>query len=124
VENLRKEEFFKNNQLIKIHTASFLKQAKSKFFVLLVFGSYAKGTQDKKSDIDLLIITNEEELERKLAAALSTIRTHITAIRQNDFQEMIMKRDEVNIANETIDNHIIIYGAEQYYAMLGQRYVR
>ena len=37
---------------------------------------------------------------------------------------MINNREEVNVANETLNNHIILYGAEQYYSIMGGRYVK
>lgn len=128
IENLRKESFFKKNKLLKIHLNNFLEKTKDKFFILLVFGSYASGKQTKKSDIDLLAVIPEhgERFERELNATLSvsTEKFHINVINTESFKEMLGKRDEANVVNETLGNHIIIYGAELYYAFLGVRNVR
>lgn len=123
IENIRKEEFFKKNTIIKAHTGRFLNQAKNKMFILLVFGSYSSGTNTKKSDIDLLaiLLQDDEQFERQLNAAFSTLKTHITTITTDSFKEMLNKRDEMNIINETMNKHILLYGAEQYYALLGER---
>lgn len=128
VENIRKEDFFKKNPLIRVYLNRFLEKIKNKFFILLIFGSYASGNADKKSDIDLLAITPKEDsgFERQLNSAVSLSREHfhINIVSIAEFKEMLAKRDELNIANETLSCHIIVYGAEQYYALLGERYVR
>lgn len=128
IENLRKEDFFKKHDLIKIHITNFLKKSKNKFFILLIFGSYAQGKENKKSDIDLLAVLPsyikkfERELKSKLS--ISSKKFHITIISQESFYEMLQNREEMNVVNETINNHIILYGAEQYYSLLGERYVK
>jgi len=128
IENIRKENFFKHNLLIKIYINNFLIKSKNRFFVLLVFGSYASGKKTKKSDIDILAIlpNPNESFERSLNSALSTSneKFHINVITEENFKEMLQKRDEMNIVNETLNNHIIFYGAEQFYALLGERDVR
>jgi len=128
IENLRKENFFNKHDLIKIHVGNFLKKCSDKLFLLLVFGSYAEGKETKKSDVDLLAIVpfKTEKFERELKAALSVSskRFHITVINQESFNEMLNKRDEMNVVNETLNNHVILCGAEQYYGLLGERDVR
>jgi len=128
VENIRKEYFFKKNPLIKIHINNFLDKTKYGFFILLVFGSYVSGKTTKKSDIDLLVIlpTVNEKFERQLKASLSVSdkNFHINIITDESFKEMINKRDEMNVVNETLNNHVLLYGAEQYYGLLGERDVR
>lgn len=126
IENIRKAEFLRKNPAIKAYMDRFLSQAKNKMFILLIFGSYAAGANNKKSDIDILAILpqEDEQFERQLNASLSTLKAHITAITTGSFREMLNKRDEMNIINETMSKHIILYGAEQYYALLGERDVR
>lgn len=53
---------------------------------IVLFGSYAKGTQTKDSDIDLLVVTNDNfvpgsfaqkmEIKLKIANALNTLRRY------------------------------------------------
>lgn len=128
VENIRKEHFFRKNNLIKVHIGNFLNKTKNHFFILLIFGSYAAGKQNKMSDIDLLAVLPEVDpkFERELKASLSTSikKFDINVISEESFREMLQKRDELNIINETFNSHIILYGAEQYYSLLGERNVR
>lgn len=130
VENLRKEKFFKKFPFIKIQTEGFLKKTGPNFFILLVFGSYAEGKIRKKSDIDLLAVLPEEDenesFERELNSvlSLSSKKFHIHVISQKSFEEMLAKREELNVANETLNRHLILYGAEAYYKLIGKRNVR
>ena len=128
IENIRKEDFFNKNSLIKIHIDNFIAKSKNNFFVLLVFGSYAAKKNDKKSDIDLLVIIPEYDdgFERELNASLSVSnkKFHTNIVDADGFKEMLLKRDEMNVANETLNNHLLLYGSELYYRLLGDRDVR
>lgn len=127
VENIRKEQFFRKNPLVAAHINKFLEKSKDKFFILLVFGSYAAGKQAKKSDIDLLAVLPEEDenFERSLNSSLSvsTQEFHVVSVSEESFKEMLAKRDDMNVVNETLNNHVLLYGAEFYYALLGDRSV-
>ena len=128
VENIRKEKFFKKNNLIKIHINNFLNKTQNHFFVLLVFVSYVAEKQNKKSDIDLLVIlpSEDDKFERELKASLSISipKFDINIATLESFREMLQKRDELNVINEAFNKHILLYGAEQYYSLLGERNVR
>ena len=128
IENIRKEHFFIKNPLIKIHINNFIEKSKNKFFILVLFGSYALQKQNKKLDIDLLAIVPEydEEFEKELNASLSASNKefHINIIDEDGFKEMLGKRDEMNVINETLNNHVLLYGADLYYLLLGDRDVR
>ncbi len=130
IENIRKEKLFHKYPTIKIVATDFLKKTKDSFFVLLVFGSYAEGNPRKDSDVDVLAILPEEDknnaFERQLNSVLSLSlpKCHLHVISQASFKEMITKRDEINIINEALNKHIIIFGAESYYKLLRERHVR
>lgn len=130
VENLRKEQFFWKYPPIGNLIKEFLSKTKQSFFVLLVFGSYAEGKIRKKSDVDILAILpeedNNESFERELNSvlSLSPIKFHVNIISQESFKEMLVKREELNLANETLNKHIVLYGGETYYKLLGERDVR
>lgn len=71
------------NGLIKQIKISLLHSDVSK---VILFGSYAKGTQSIDSDVDLLVVTNDNflpesfakkmEIKIKIASALHSIRKH------------------------------------------------
>ncbi len=130
VENIRKEKFFQKHQAIKIAAADFLKRTRYSFFVLLIFGSYAEGNPRKDSDVDILAILPQEDKDNAFQRELNSIlslslhKCHLNIISQASFKEMIAKRDEMNIINEALSKHIIIFGGELYYKLLGERHVR
>ena len=59
IELRTKREFLKKHPWVEIMLEDML--SKQLFFIALVFGSYAKGKQTPKSDIDILIIVNEKK---------------------------------------------------------------
>src|SRR3989338_11390631 len=66
-ECIRRQELLKNKD-IEVMYDSF-KSMRSKLYVLLVFGSYAKKTQTKLSDIDLMFIVPdlaEDKMEKEI----------------------------------------------------------
>lgn len=130
VESLRKEKRLQKYPALKIFLKDFLKKTKHHFFMLLLFGSYAEGKPRKDSDVDILAVLPQEDkdelLERELnsVASLSPLRFHINIITQESFMELIVKREELNVVNEMLDRHIILFGGEIYYKLLGERDAR
>src|SRR4030042_2970084 len=57
----RKDNFLKKHPWAKVMLADILKNINGPFFILAVFGSYAKGLQNEKSDLDLLMIVNHKK---------------------------------------------------------------
>jgi len=86
-------------------------------FVVLLFGSYAKGKATKHSDIDLLIISNEEESKIQEVLDLFPLRIHSTFINFEDFRKAL-KTKEFSVISEAIKNNIILIGIEEYYRMI------
>ena len=73
-------------------------------FILLLFGSQAKGTATKNSDIDLLIVSDEEvakEVDRKIG--LLSYNIHLTPISYDGFVRM-NKSKEFTVVSEAIKN--------------------
>ena len=121
IELKRKKEFLNNNKWIKVMLNDILRSTNI-FFILLVFGSYAKEKQTKDSDIDLLVILqNKEEIksmERVIDNVYTKIKKGVNFIDINDFIEMIKDSNDLNIGNEAKKHHIILHGVEQYYQLL------
>ncbi|MFT4312720.1 MAG: nucleotidyltransferase domain-containing protein [Candidatus Woesearchaeota archaeon] len=84
--------------------------------IILLFGSYAKATQTKQSDIDLLVITEDtNEIERSISWIPKDI--HITKISYKEFDQML-KSKEFSVVSEAMKNNIIFQGIEDYYRFL------
>jgi predicted nucleotidyltransferase len=95
----------------------------SDFFMLLIFGSYAKGSENKKSDLDIALIIESEESKREMAPYIETIkRREIMKIdyyifTEKEFLEMLNNENQ-NVGKEIYRANLIYYGAIQYYKMI------
>ena len=87
-------------------------------FIILLFGGYAKGTETKHSDIDLLLISDEEHFKR-VEEKISTFpqNIHLTSVSYESFIRMA-KNNEFSVVSEAIKNNIILIGIEEYYRLL------
>ncbi|MCX6816055.1 MAG: nucleotidyltransferase domain-containing protein [Candidatus Aenigmarchaeota archaeon] len=123
-ETWRAKQFMRKNRAAGLIIEEILEKLKANFYVLVLFGSYAKGKQTEKSDIDLLLIADNnsraEELERTLTSIsrLSKKALHVTPMNFKDFISMASDK-ETNAVNQVLGNHIIFSGYEEYYKMLG-----
>ncbi len=121
-EALKRDNFLHRHKWLKLFLRDFSAFSPTSFYSLLVFGSYAKGKESKNSDLDLLLIiprfVNPEEFNSVLSRSYTKIKKHAIIVKESDFLEMLARPLELNVGNETIKNHVILYGAEQYYASL------
>lgn len=116
-EDERKNELLKNkniDQLLK-HV---LYKIKTSFFILLLFGSYAKGIQTKSSDIDLIFIFRESGWDDKIYDFLSLIplKTQPLVFTEEEFVRMKDSK-ESNVIKEMLNNYIILYNIESFYRL-------
>ena len=124
VENIKSRRFLERNTGIKLIIREIKEKIKTSYYTFILFGSYAKEKQHKRSDLDLLFIVPGEEFIKEIGAAINSvsaikpIKIHSLVVTSKDFKEMLAAKDEINIAKETLNNHIIFYGAEAYYSLL------
>jgi hypothetical protein len=95
---------------------------KDPFFTLLIGGSYAQGKQKKQSDLDVCIIIPQGQDKKPYEIALREGRlmmpeVHGFTFTAEEFRKML-ENDEFNLGKELARKHILIYGGEQYYALL------
>ena len=95
----------------------------TKFFILLLTGSYAKKNQTKTSDLDIVIISDEDP--KKIMAQISyesetsIPKIHPYVFTKDQFLKMLSDDGE-NYGKETARNSFIFYGGSQYYAVLNE----
>lgn len=77
-------------------------QKDKKLRLVLIFGSYAKETADKNSDVDIFIGTLDREIKEKYS-------------NDSKFSVKIGKLGKDNLSKEIEKNHIILKGGEIYY---------
>lgn len=121
-ETHKKSCFYKEHKVLKTCFLDFLKEAKRyNIHSLVIFGSYASGKETKKSDLDVLIISeNKKQMDsmHKLinnAFKLSDVEINPIVIGRKDFVEMLINKIKLNIGKEALKNHIIIYGIERFW---------
>ena len=112
-------EYERRNELIKNSNFRVIYESLNKIsfpFIVLLFGSHAKKTATKHSDIDLMIISDNP---KKIHEAISLIPLKIQAIplTPQEFFSMAKSR-EFSVVSEAIKKNIIIIGIEDYYRLL------
>ncbi len=116
-ETLRREELLKNKDLFSMY--SYFKDLEEPFFILLLFGSYTSGKNRKGSDIDLMLIADNEDTKKKIKSkiALIPLEIHLTEFNSSEFVSML-KTTKFNVGQEAFYNNIILCGIEDYYKMV------
>lgn len=118
-EMYKSKRFFEKYPIIKKFFQEMINSIKITSYIILIFGSYAKNNFEKNSDIDIMIISDENNLDKiessfKKTKRLFAIKTDIHLITYSEFLEMLSQAPKINIATEAYNNHIIVYGAEEY----------
>ena len=93
---------------------------------IILFGSYAKGTATKQSDIDLLFIISDikdknlrESIERESASYQYSYNLKVSPLITNieEFKKML-KDKELNVGKETKEYGISLYGHEIFWRII------
>ena len=126
VEYTRRNAFLtkSKNKALALFLKDFVNNFKEHSFVLLIFGSAVHSRNPH--DIDILLIVDtiaKTDLSEKFLYNISRnyhlgIDIHITTICYESVYEMLAKREKINVMNEVLNNHLIIYGAETFYRLI------
>jgi hypothetical protein len=112
-EYLRRMALLKNKDFLVVHN----RLAELRFpFIALLFGSHAKGSAGKHSDIDILTIGGDEK-EMQTAISLLPDKIHLTAVSYVSFIRMARSR-EFTVVSEALKSNIILIGIEEFYRLL------
>lgn len=91
-------------------------------YIMILFGSYAKGKAKKESDIDLLfVVQNEKDIEktRKIVkSALSSTRIKVEFEVITTGWLIKMFEEKHSVGREVLEGSIMLHGAEQYYTLV------
>lgn len=93
------------------------------FFVFIVTGSYAKRKENKRSDLDVVILCDDSVkpqailAEIKLESDLSIPKVHPYIFTRKQFLEMLANK-EFNYGKEVARHNIIFYGGSIYFNIL------
>ncbi len=116
-ESIRKREILSDKNIYVLYNR--IKNTVKCFFILLLFGSYASGKKQKKSDIDLMLITNEDSIIKNVKHIVSTLplKIHFISFNSEEFLSMLTTT-KFNVGKEAADNNIILFGIEDYYRLI------
>ena len=123
INSQKAKDFLQKNKKIRLIIEDIIINIKIPNYTLLLFGSYAKSSPDKHSDLDVAVITSnedKEEIERVINSVkrLSSLDIHHLEFSYKEFIEML-KSKEMNVGKEIVKNQIIFSGCEQFYNCLG-----
>lgn len=124
VEYIRRDELLNKVKYkdIDLFAAEVINKIKEDNFILLVFGSIINS--DKPRDIDILLIVDNIDKVDFHEKFLHNIASNYTlpfeerVISLESVYEILAKRDELNVMNEVLNKHIILYGAESFYRLI------
>ena len=109
-----------NNKEIKIIKEK-LSRIKTVFFSAILFGSSVNRIG---KDVDILIIVPDSEnishvqkqAEEQLGSFYSKVDLNIVS--EESCYEMLNRPNQLNVINEILKNHLILFGTESFYALL------
>lgn len=129
VDILKKEKLFKENPKPKAVLESLIQklteQFTSEIHSVILFGSYAKGTSTKSSDIDLLFIVTDlknkklrESIERECASYRYSHNIKVSPLITDigEFRKML-KAKELNVGRAAREHGVPLYGSEMFWRL-------
>lgn len=124
-EYIRTAEFLNEpkHKKFKEFVKEFTEKIQENNYIFLLFGSAVEKNNPRDYDI-VLFFENIEKAQKyenilmNLAENYPGLEIHINVDSIKDLGQMLIKRDEKNVANESLNKHIIFYGAEQFYKIL------
>ena len=120
----RTEDLCKKNTSISVIRKQI--QTLAKNCICIVFGSQTKKPTIN-SDIDLLFVIPHEynygEFEKAIHHQLIAANVDLVIVPESSLHEMWSHPKKLNIGNEILKKHVILYGAEHYLNLLRKHYV-
>lgn len=130
IDILRQEEIFKKNPKLKAVIENLIPKLTDKLISeihsVVLFGSYAKGTATRQSDIDLLFIVSDlksrnlrELIERESASYQYSHNVKVSPLITDivEFKKML-KAKELNVGKEAKECGISLYGHELFWRII------
>jgi predicted nucleotidyltransferase len=96
---------------------------RTEFFILLVFGSYADGKATARSDLDVAVIVENQEMRKEITPYLETVKRRTLTkvdyhiLTREEFLEMLASEQE-NLGKQIYTKSVIIRGRIEYYSMI------
>ena len=130
LDSIKKEETYKQYPKIEAVIESLISKITdihiSEIHSVILFGSYAKGTAAKTSDIDLLFIVTDikkrqlrESIERESASYQYSHNIKVSPLITNiaEFKKML-KAEKLNVGKGAREYGIALYGSEMFWRLV------
>ena len=130
IDLIRKEALYEKNQKLKAVLDSLISKTAGKFMAeihsIILFGSFAKDTATKNSDVDLMFIVSNlknkpvrEIIEQECGSYHYSHNLEVSPLITDleEFKKML-KAKEMNVGKETKEYGIPIYGSEQFWRLV------
>jgi|GEM_PF-3005774 len=120
VEADRTAEFLESKNIIRTFWKNFRdkisKEILRKIEILILFGSFAKGSEDEESDIDLFLAAPEKASNKIMNACdkLEAVTGRDIEIEQTSNLRNVVARQGPETFGEIINNHIVLLGIEKF----------
>jgi len=118
----RTKNALSNKRSLQLFIKDFLNNINEDFFVFLIFGSFVE--KEKFNDIDILIIVEDNDKLKKTEKIINNLASNfsfkidLNIITKESAYEMLSRREQLNIINESLNKHLIVFGGENYYRIL------
>ena len=95
------------------------------FFIFIITGSYARNTQKKDSDIDVVIICDDALEPKKIYSELrhdcemNIPQIHLYVFKKTEFLNMLLDK-KASYGREIANNNLILFGGEEYYNIISE----
>ncbi|MBU0756884.1 MAG: nucleotidyltransferase domain-containing protein [Nanoarchaeota archaeon] len=85
-----------------------------------IFGSYARNTNKKDSDIDIFIIGEKKDFNYEDAGKIYDVDLDIKKFTEKDFVELLSKKNP--LVSEIVNNHVLIFNIERFISIVWRNY--
>ncbi|MBI4453249.1 nucleotidyltransferase domain-containing protein [Candidatus Woesearchaeota archaeon] len=122
-----KRQFLRKHLDIYVLLNNITEKLADELYVLVLFGSYAKGTNKESSDIDLLFIVSKKENTNRFKEKINKVfglfpqKIDYNVVVTESY--MAMLNEKYTVGWELFRHGLVLFGAEQYYSMV-KEYVR
>ncbi len=84
--------------------------------IVLLFGSYAKGTQRRGSDIDIIVINKkgEKSISFSKYETLFKLKINPLFLTMKEFRQMLEEKEE-NVGKQALQHHIMLNNPEAFW---------